>query len=74
MAASIMRPMCAIVENNQYAYSTPLSQQMKVPDIALRAAGYGIPGVTVDGNDVEAVYRVTERGGGAGRAAGAGRP
>jgi pyruvate dehydrogenase E1 component alpha subunit len=58
------------VENNQYAYSTPLEQQMVVPDIAARAAGYGIPGVIVDGNDVEAVYTVAHeaveraRGGG----------
>lgn len=49
-----------IVENNLYAYSTPLSQQMKVPEIASRAAAYGIPGVAVDGNDVEAVYAVTQ--------------
>lgn len=49
-------PLIVIVENNQYAYSTPLAQQMRVPDIAARAAGYGIPGVIVDGNDVEAVY------------------
>ncbi|NOZ71622.1 MAG: thiamine pyrophosphate-dependent dehydrogenase E1 component subunit alpha [Chloroflexi bacterium] len=51
-------PLVIIVENNQYAYSTPLSQQMKVFDIAERARGYGLPGVIVDGNDVEAVYAV----------------
>ncbi|OUC08573.1 pyruvate dehydrogenase, partial [Litorilinea aerophila] len=49
-----------IVENNQYAYSTPLHQQMNIQDIAIRAAGYGIPGVVVDGNDVEAVYAATK--------------
>lgn len=59
LAAVFNAPLVVIVENNQYAYSTPLSQQMKVPDIATRAAGYGIPGVQVDGNDVEAVYAVT---------------
>ncbi len=59
LAAVYNAPWVLIVENNQYAYSTPLAQQMKVFDIALRANGYGIPGVIVDGNDVEAVYEVT---------------
>ncbi len=56
LAAVYNAPVVFIVENNQYAYSTPLHQQMKIKDIADRAAGYGIPGVIVDGNDVEAVY------------------
>lgn len=60
MAAVYNAPLVVIVENNQYAYSTPLHQQMKVPDIALRAQGYGIPGIIVDGNDVEAVYGVAK--------------
>lgn len=60
MAAVWNAPLVIIVENNQYAYSTPLNQQMKSPDIADRAAAYAIPGVTVDGNDVEAVYAVTQ--------------
>lgn len=59
MAAVWNAPLVIIVENNQYAYSTPLSQQMKSPDIALRAGAYAIEGVAVDGNDVEAVYAVT---------------
>jgi TPP-dependent pyruvate/acetoin dehydrogenase alpha subunit len=58
LAAVTNAPLVVIVENNLYAYSTPLEQQMKVPDIAARAAGYGIPGIIVDGNDVEAVYAV----------------
>jgi pyruvate dehydrogenase E1 component alpha subunit len=45
-----------VCNNNQFAYSTPLGRQTRVPDIAVRAAGYGIPGVTVDGTDVVAVY------------------
>jgi TPP-dependent pyruvate/acetoin dehydrogenase alpha subunit len=49
-------PVVIICENNQYAYSTPLSRQMKIADIASRAAGYGIPGVIVEGNDFCAVY------------------
>jgi pyruvate dehydrogenase E1 component alpha subunit len=59
MAAVFNAPLVVIVENNQYAYSTPLAQQMKVADIACRAGSYGIPGVVVDGNDVEAVCAVT---------------
>lgn len=59
--ASVQKaPFVLIVENNQYAYSTPLSQQMNIADIAVRAASYGIPGVVVDGNDVEAVYAATK--------------
>lgn len=60
MAAVFHAPYILIVENNQYAYSTPLTQQMKVPDLVNRAAAYGIPGVMVDGNDVEAVYAITK--------------
>ncbi|MCE7982060.1 MAG: thiamine pyrophosphate-dependent dehydrogenase E1 component subunit alpha [Caldilinea sp. CFX5] len=60
LAAILHAPYILIVENNQYAYSTPLSQQMKVEHIADRAAAYGIPGVIVDGNDVEAVYAITK--------------
>ena len=59
MAAVWNAPLVVIVENNQYAYSTPLSQQMKSPEIAQRAGAYAIEGVAVDGNDVEAVYAVT---------------
>lgn len=59
MAAVFGAPLVVVVENNQYAYSTPLAQQMKVPDLAARAAAYGMPGAVVDGNDVEAVYTVT---------------
>ncbi|MCB9137452.1 MAG: thiamine pyrophosphate-dependent dehydrogenase E1 component subunit alpha [Caldilineaceae bacterium] len=56
LAAVQRAPIVVIVENNQYAYSTPLAQQTAVPDIAERASGYGMPGVMLDGNDVEAVY------------------
>ncbi len=56
MAALYNAPFVLIIENNQYAYSTPLHQEMKVADIAGRVPSYGIPAVTVDGNDVEAVH------------------
>jgi TPP-dependent pyruvate/acetoin dehydrogenase alpha subunit len=48
-------PVVFVLENNQYAYSTPLDRQFAV-DPVLRAEGYGFPGVRVDGNDVEAVF------------------
>jgi TPP-dependent pyruvate/acetoin dehydrogenase alpha subunit len=49
-------PVVFICENNQYAYSTPLARQMRIEHVAERAAGYAMPGVIVDGNDVAAVY------------------
>jgi pyruvate dehydrogenase E1 component alpha subunit len=49
-------PVVFICENNQYAYSTPLSRQFAIENLADRAAGYGFPGVIVDGNDFVAVY------------------
>jgi len=51
-------PVIFVLENNQYAYSTPLSQQFAVDPVE-RAAAYGFPGLTVDGNDVEAVFEAT---------------
>ncbi len=59
MMASAMRlPLILIIENNQYAYSTPISNQFIVKKLSDRAIGYGIPGITVDGTDVLEVYRV----------------
>jgi TPP-dependent pyruvate/acetoin dehydrogenase alpha subunit len=48
-------PVVFVLENNQYAYSTPLEKQFAVDPVE-RARVYGFPGVTVDGNDVEAVF------------------
>jgi TPP-dependent pyruvate/acetoin dehydrogenase alpha subunit len=48
-------PVIFVLENNQYAYSTPLDKQFAV-DPVQRAAAYGFVGQTVDGNDVEAVF------------------
>ncbi len=53
-------PVIFVVENNGYAISVPLSKQMHIQNISDRAAGYGMPGVTVDGNDVLEVYRVAK--------------
>jgi 2-oxoisovalerate dehydrogenase E1 component alpha subunit len=49
-------PLIFVVENNGYAISVPAAMQCAVPDVAMRASGYGIPGVVVDGNDVLAGY------------------
>jgi pyruvate dehydrogenase E1 component alpha subunit len=50
-------PMIFVCENNLYAVSTPSSATTAGPGIAVRAAGYGFPGETVDGMDVQAVYQ-----------------
>ena len=49
-------PIVFLCENNEWAISTPLSEQMGQPDIYKRAAGYGMPGVLVDGFDPIACY------------------
>jgi len=53
-------PCVFVVENNQFAYSTPLRLQSRT-DFATKAVAYGIPGEKVDGTDVTAVYEATER-------------
>jgi pyruvate/2-oxoglutarate/acetoin dehydrogenase E1 component len=55
MASVWNLPVIYICENNQYAMSVPWRSASKLPDVAQRAAAYGIPGVTVDGMDVLAV-------------------
>jgi TPP-dependent pyruvate/acetoin dehydrogenase alpha subunit len=58
--AAVQRcPLVVVVENNRYAYSTPTSRQCAAERLADKAAGYGIPGVRADGNDVIASYQVT---------------
>jgi TPP-dependent pyruvate/acetoin dehydrogenase alpha subunit len=49
-------PVITIVENNQWAYGTPLELECPTPDVATRAAGFGIPGLIADGQDVFDVY------------------
>jgi TPP-dependent pyruvate/acetoin dehydrogenase alpha subunit len=51
-------PVIFVLENNQYAYSTPLDKQFAVDPVE-RAAAYGFVGLTVDGNDVEAMFEAT---------------
>ena len=63
-------PVIWVVNNNQFAYSTPNEKEFAVPTIAERAVAYGIPGVRVDGADVLEVFDVARdaveraRGGG----------
>jgi pyruvate dehydrogenase E1 component alpha subunit len=52
-------PVIFFCENNLYGEGTPQHKQAPVRDLAIRAEGYGFPGVTVDGNDVIAVYDAT---------------
>jgi TPP-dependent pyruvate/acetoin dehydrogenase alpha subunit len=48
-------PVVFVLENNRFAYSTPTELEFAVDPVS-RAEGYGFPGVSVDGNDVEAVF------------------
>lgn len=58
--ASVHRLPCVfVIENNQYAYSTPLRLTSASETFAGKAPAYGIPGVTVDGTDVLAVHQAT---------------
>ena len=54
-------PMVVVVTSNGYAFSTPTRKQTRAASFSLRAAGYGIAGETVDGNDVLAVYEAARR-------------
>ncbi|MGG3772182.1 thiamine pyrophosphate-dependent dehydrogenase E1 component subunit alpha [Heyndrickxia faecalis] len=53
-------PVIFMCENNQYAISVPIEKQLGNPRVSDRAIGYGMPGVTVDGNDPLAVYEVVK--------------
>jgi 2-oxoisovalerate dehydrogenase E1 component alpha subunit len=61
LAAVHQLPVIFQCENNEYAISVPQQQQMAVASVADRGPAYGIPGVSVDGTDVLAVYEVTRR-------------
>jgi TPP-dependent pyruvate/acetoin dehydrogenase alpha subunit len=59
-AAAQKAPFVCVVENNQWAYSTPVARQVPVRDLADRAKAYGIFSRSVDGNDVLAVYQAAK--------------
>jgi len=56
LAAVMKLPVIFVCENNRYGEFTPMEKVTAVRDIAVRATGYGIPGVIVDGTDALAVY------------------
>lgn len=60
MAAAWQLPMVFLCENNQYGVSVSIDSVTNTDTIAVRAKAYDIPGVTVDGNDVLAVYEATK--------------
>ena len=62
MAAIWKLPVLFVCENNFYAMGTRQTQVMLIKHIAKRAVAYGIPGVSVDGNDVLAVYEAAKEG------------
>jgi len=57
IAATWKLPMLYVCENNMWAANTAAAATHAMPDVAGRAAGYGIPGVVVDGNDIFAVHQ-----------------
>ena len=60
-------PVIFMCENNQYAISVPAEQQLGCAKVSDRAIGYGMPGITVDGNDPLAVYKVVKEAADRGR-------
>ena len=60
MASIWKLPVLFICENNRYAQSTPVEYGLSVKDLSVRAAGYNMPGVSVDGMDVFAVWEAAD--------------
>jgi len=60
-AASQRAPLVLVIENNQWAYSTPVARQVPVRNLVDRAKAYGVTGLVADGNDVLAVYETSKR-------------
>lgn len=60
MSGLFRTPNIWVIENNKYAYSTPLAKQYAATSLASRGAAYGMPGVEVDGNDAFAVYTIVK--------------
>ncbi len=61
LAAVQKAPLVLVIENNQWAYSTPVNRQTSLRDLADRAKAYGIESAIVDGNDVVAVERTARK-------------
>ncbi len=62
MASVWKLPVVFICDNNQYGMSAAINKVTNIDRLSIRATSYGIPGVTVDGNDVLAVYQAVEAG------------
>ena len=60
LAAVFHLPVLFILENNHYAVSTPIETCALVENLSIRAEGYGIPGITLDGNDAVKIYESME--------------
>ena len=60
LAAAQKAPLVVVLENNQWAYSTPVAKQVPMRDLVNRARAYGIRGMSADGNDVVAVYNAAK--------------
>jgi TPP-dependent pyruvate/acetoin dehydrogenase alpha subunit len=60
MASIWNLPIIFLCENNQYAMSMAFEKAFKIEQVSDRAAAYGMPGVTVDGNDVIAIYKAVQ--------------
>ena len=56
MAAIYQLPVIYILENNQYAVTTPIRDSARVEELSIRAQSYGMPGLTIDGNDALAIF------------------
>ena len=56
LAALWNLPVVFVCENNQFGMSVPQKSHQKIVDISIRAQAYGIPGITIDGNDVVRIY------------------
>lgn len=61
LAATWKLPVVFVIEDNEWAISVPKKISTSVQDVSLRAAGYGIPGIRVESNDVEAIYEATKK-------------
>jgi len=60
MASIWKLPVIFVLENNLYAFTTPAKEAISVENLAIRAKGYGIPGVTLDGNNLFEVYNASK--------------
>jgi pyruvate dehydrogenase E1 component alpha subunit len=61
MGAIWSLPVIFVIENNLYSASTPIFEMVRLKKLSDRAAGYGIPGITIDGNNVLEVYETTKQ-------------